>query len=267
MSKINELAKFLDIDVEDLEESSYSDNVFVVCSRMVKNGHSPEHYEAIIGKFKALLTPLKIQQITDYITGNFWSKESRDKLYYPISRYLKRHKQSKPEYMEIKKDCLYVENVLYHLLSNEDKDYITMYKNAFLDKTLTDNRRLVERNDGEYMVLTDEEADERAKDYIEETVWAFNADFICRVCGLPYEAEEMIRSFQRESCEGANDTILALIENADGLDFFVEEAISADGRGHFLSHYDGEENEVSFMREDDNGIDLHEVTYYVYRTN
>jgi hypothetical protein len=59
---------------------------------------------------------------------------------------------------------------------------------------------------------------------------------------------------QSKKCEGANDAILALIEKTDGgLDGFVEEAISADGRGHFLSSYDGNEN--------------HESGFYIYRTN
>jgi hypothetical protein len=50
---------------------------------------------------------------------------------------------------------------------------------------------------------------------------------------------------QSKKCEGANDSILALIEKTDGgLDGFVEEAVSVDGRGHFLSGYDGEECEV-----------------------
>ena len=59
---------------------------------------------------------------------------------------------------------------------------------------------------------------------------------------------------QSKKCEGANDAILALIKKTDGgLDGFVEDAISADGRGHFLSSYDGDENE-------ENG-------FYIYRTS
>jgi hypothetical protein len=38
-----------------------------------------------------------------------------------------------------------------------------------------------------------------------------------------------------------------------GLEGFVEEAVSADGRGHFLSSYDGEENEQD--------------GFYIYRIN
>jgi len=262
--RIKTLAEFLDVDPEDIEESGYSDNTFTVNPRMAKEGAPPEHYKTIIEKFKILLTPLKIQQITDFINGKRIfpkmrsnRKERRDRLYYSINQYLKRYKQDKPEYIEVKEACLYVQNVLYHLLSNEDKDYIRMYKDAFLDKPLTDNRKLVERDDGGYMVLTDEEADEKAKEYIKTSLWAFNADFICRMCGLPYAAEEMIRSFQGTECEGANDTILALIENADGIDFFVEQAINADGRGHFLNTYDGEEHEIKHGNE----------WLYIYKVN
>ena len=60
----------------------------------------------------------------------------------------------------------------------------------------------------------------------------------------------MVKSFQEKHCESANDTILALI---DDLDEFVQDAISSDGRGHFLSSYDGEEVETE--------------NYYIYRIN
>lgn len=110
-----------------------------------------------------------------------------------------------------------------------------------------------------YLVLTDEEADEKAAEQIEESLWAFNASFICSEAGLPHEAEEMIQSFQREKCEGANDTIRALIKDFDE---FVKAAISADGRGHFLAHYDHNENE-----EDVTLASGRKVTFYIYRTN
>jgi hypothetical protein len=106
--------------------------------------------------------------------------------------------------------------------------------------------------DDNYLVLTDEEADEKAEIYISETVWAFNASFIINHSNLPYEAIEMVQAFQREKCEDANETILALINDFDE---FVSDAISADGRGDFLSSYDGKENEEMVNGE----------TYYIYR--
>ena len=106
----------------------------------------------------------------------------------------------------------------------------------------------------EYMVLTEPEADEKVREYIKESLWAFNASFLSSFTDLP---EEIFEAMQ-EQCEGANDTILKLVENnGSGLSNLVEDAIGADGRGHFISSYDGQEYEASV-----NGND-----YYIYRTN
>jgi hypothetical protein len=94
----------------------------------------------------------------------------------------------------------------------------------------------------EYAVGDDEQAGEALYEYIEQSVWAFRASFIASECNLP-DSEGMIEAAQ-EKCEGANDGILAMIKGTCGLKSFVDSAESADGRGHFLSHYDGNENEV-----------------------
>ena len=109
----------------------------------------------------------------------------------------------------------------------------------------------------DYLVLTNEEADAKAKESIIETLWAFNASFLACETGIDEEVFKAIADNGR--CESNNDAILSLIEgskNSD-IDSFVESAISADGRGHFMSSYDGNENE-----EDVNG-----TTYYIYRIN
>jgi len=106
-------------------------------------------------------------------------------------------------------------------------------------------------DDGIYMVLTDDEADEKAEEYILDSAWAFNADFICRHAGLPYEASEMISSYTKEKCEDANDVVLAMID----IDHFVQDTIRSDGRGHFISYYDGEEHEENVFDE----------WFYIYR--
>jgi tRNA G37 N-methylase Trm5 len=104
------------------------------------------------------------------------------------------------------------------------------------------------------MVLTDDEADEKAEDYILDSAWAFNADFICRHAGLPYKASEMISSYTAQECEGANDVILAMIKDTD---HFVQDAIDSDGRGHFISYYDGKEHEENVFGE----------WFYIYKVN
>lgn len=109
-----------------------------------------------------------------------------------------------------------------------------------------------ETPEGEYLVCTDEEADQKAYDYIDDSVWAFTPNFIIgqsSVLDFDDASEKIVKAIA-EQCESGNDAMKKLIDNMDD---FVEEAISCDGRGHFLSSYDGEENE-----QDD---------FYIYRTN
>lgn len=124
------------------------------------------------------------------------------------------------------------------------------------------NRFKAEGN--EYAVGTDSEADDAALANIKDSVWAFRASFILDECCLPDELEEGIRAAQEKQCESANDWITSLIEKSceGGMKAFAESAISADGRGHFMSSYDGEENEETVTDGDGN-----EVTLYIYRTN
>lgn len=99
-----------------------------------------------------------------------------------------------------------------------------------------------------YLVLTDEEANEKVAEEIKNTLWAFHADFIIQHCknyddmGI-YEVDAAIESLQKaqeNQCENLNGLVYALI---DDIDEFIENAVIADGRGHFISSYDGKENE------------------------
>jgi hypothetical protein len=90
----------------------------------------------------------------------------------------------------------------------------------------------------EYLVLTDDEADEKAKEYILDSVWAFRPEFL--MAHMPEGVTEDLIKAVQEKCESANPMLLKLIEDQD---HFVSDAIAADGRGHFLNTYDGEENE------------------------
>ena len=112
--------------------------------------------------------------------------------------------------------------------------------------------------DEDYLVLTDDEADKKTEEEIRQSLWAFNADFIAEHCKNTekmdsYEYDDFIESLkivQSQQAESANGFILALI---DDLDEFIDDAIYADGRGHFLSRYDGRENEQD--------------GYFIYRQN
>jgi hypothetical protein len=111
----------------------------------------------------------------------------------------------------------------------------------------------------EYLVLTDTEADERAAEYIKESLWAFNPSFLIysidSVNRLSVDDaihfENMLRELQCKLCESANAIILGLV--GKNLDRLINDAIVAEGRGHFLSPYDGEEHE--------------EGEYLIYRLN
>jgi len=139
---------------------------------------------------------------------------------------------------------------------------LTLAEQGFFMDFLNETYQVIEGNectdetetDGKHIVLTDEEADEKAAEYIKDSLWAFNAGFIIQHSKLPYEAEEMIQAYQEKECESANDTIEALIED---MDTFIKDAIGADGRGHFMSSYDGQENEVKVL----------DTTFFIYRIN
>ncbi len=89
----------------------------------------------------------------------------------------------------------------------------------------------------EYFVFDDDDADYYAKEQIKETLWAFNASFLSAHTDLDEDQLRPILDMQ----ENANPILLKLISD---LDHFCNDAMSSDGRGHFISHYDGEEIEL-----------------------
>jgi hypothetical protein len=107
----------------------------------------------------------------------------------------------------------------------------------------------------DYIVCDDVEADELCSDLIKELLWAFNARFISSVTDLDASIFEAIQN--NNKCESNNEPIRQLIDSTCGIEYFIEQAIMSDGRGHFISSYDGQENEVNFKNE----------TYFIYRMN
>ena len=108
---------------------------------------------------------------------------------------------------------------------------------------------------GEYLVLTDNEANEKAKQEILESLWAFNSEFILDCCELDSSrcVVASLQDMQENCCESCNDFIRALIDGTCGIDAFVSLAIESDGREHFIATYDNEENEQD--------------EYFIYRIN
>lgn len=109
---------------------------------------------------------------------------------------------------------------------------------------------VVDKGDGEfsingfdYLVLTEEEADEKVAEYVEDSLWAFSPSFLSSVTGVDSEVFEAIQANDR--CEGNNDAIMSILDATDtSICETAEEAIRWDGRGHFLSQYDGQEIEI-----------------------
>jgi Mg2+ and Co2+ transporter CorA len=113
----------------------------------------------------------------------------------------------------------------------------------------------------EYNIFTEEEREKAVTEYIKESIWAFNADFIMRNSRIEWnnnkefkQIEKALQEMQEKLCESANPLILALI---DDLDSFVYAATSADGYGNFLSSYDSNENEER----------INDQLFYIYRQN
>lgn len=135
------------------------------------------------------------------------------------------------EYETPMDDCYGAEIIALAKYLDTDIDMITVSR---YDNTL------YETDEGEFLVLDDEDADKLAEKYILDSLWAFNADFIINHTDLPYDAIDMIVAYQTEKYEDANDTIYVLIND---IDEFISDAISEDGRGKFMNSYDDEEIE------------------------
>jgi hypothetical protein len=107
----------------------------------------------------------------------------------------------------------------------------------------------------EYAIGSDEEADEAINQYMQDSVWTFRPEFIAShtKAGATNGMIKAITALQ-ESCEDCNEDVKSLIEDMED---FISDAVSADGRGMFLSPYDSEEQEIVIDGE----------YYFAYRLN
>lgn len=114
---------------------------------------------------------------------------------------------------------------------------------------------VIEYGSEEYLIGTDDDADDAVERSIEDTLYAFNADWIVSHLDTDFPVEA-IKAIQ-EKYEDGNEALRQIIEKLGDWDHFVKDSVLADGRGHFLSGYDGEENEIHYEGE----------WYYIYRIN
>ena len=95
-----------------------------------------------------------------------------------------------------------------------------------------------EVNGDEYIVLSDEERKEAVIENIKESASYFSSSFLAGETELP----EIVF----ESLVDKNEAVVKIIEKlADGgISGFAKRAVEADGFGHFLNGYNGEEKEL-----------------------
>lgn len=112
---------------------------------------------------------------------------------------------------------------------------------------------------GEYLFVHPADLDELLRKTIGEILWAFNAGFLASETGLPLAVFEAIH--KAELCEDANPAMRALVDATCGLTQFAADAVQADGAGHFLASYDGDETELTVK------VGGRTETWTAYRTN
>lgn len=145
-----------------------------------------------------------------------------------------------------------IERVQENIINCDIKDVFLLANACNL---LTDNSFDELDFDGqEWVLCTYELAEERAKDYILESVWAFNASFISSHSDIDSDIIAAVQA--NDKCESNNDLLLKIINDKD---YFVSDAIGCDGLGHFLNSYEDECIEL--------GNDRNGVYWVAYRTN
>ncbi len=126
-----------------------------------------------------------------------------------------------------------------------------------------DNPIQFDGDGGEYLVLTDEEADRVASISILDTVWATRTSFLMDHINFgdddmsPGEVkatEKALEKIQGELCESCNSLLKAMLRDKEE---FVKAIVDADGRGPTLAGYDHNEEEEM----------VDGVCFAIYRTN
>ena len=226
VDKIEALAKFLEItDLEQIEETNY--DAFIVNPHTKKLGDSVEQKQAKINLVKLALNRAGISNIVTLEGEDFTPA-----LYDPISKAFYK------ECEDLTKIGIHdLINTLYFLCggssnttldSDTHKALTVDYRALFDGQEIDDDREEIEISDGDYLVLTDDEADqafeEQCRSYIDDCM----------------EIPENIRHYFDE-------------------EKFIEDCRNNDGRGHILASYDGEENEIQDPESKE--------WFYIYRTN
>lgn len=100
---------------------------------------------------------------------------------------------------------------------------------------------VIEIDGDSYLVASNEDkADTAVAKYIRGSLCYFSPTFLYDMTGLPLEVFEALAN-----CDFSDhEAYFRLIQATCGIEDFIETAIDCDGRGHFLSSYDGKEREI-----------------------
>lgn len=227
------LIKNLSLDIGDTLQEDGGEN-YTINPRMVLEGDNQEKYKREIEEVKIILTEKEKKAISLYYKEKKEDKKTRDKLYYGITKRVekifnwddenKKHipKKNSKRSLEICKSLSWIHNnnnlsgfnnIIYHILSKENGDWVNCYKCAWFNKSIPNIQEWRKVNDGEYRVLTDSEADYKARDYLEDDEYLW-----------------------KQAVESGNTT--------EGFNDWIDSVLNMDGRGSILGGYDGcEESE------------------------
>jgi hypothetical protein len=93
-------------------------------------------------------------------------------------------------------------------------------------------------NGRSYAVGTEKQVDAAVREYVRDSLWAFRPEYLEAYTPEGIDAE-IIGIIVEKKNEDATEIIARLV--GDKLGELIDDAIAADGRGHFLSSYDGNE--------------------------
>jgi len=133
-------------------------------------------------------------------------------------------------------------------VANDHEQFIALLYHLTANEGQQDWEDVDEMIGNDYLVLTDYEADDMVHDFINESAGMFTPSFLSRYTGIDSDAFTALQE------AGKYDAVRSMIQDIDA---FVEAAVQADGRGHFLASYDFNEYEVT----------VNDTTYYIYRVN
>jgi len=120
-------------------------------------------------------------------------------------------------------------------------------------KESEDKKNLFEFGKSDYLVLTNEEANEEAKLQIRDSIWSFDSSLIMKHLKIEISAK-IIEKVQSAMCPHCTLLLFALINDIDA---FYKDILNEFNRGYFIAFHDSLEF-ITYDFEENK-------RYYIYR--